>query len=95
MDKLKLIKMKGNNMLRGIVRELDDLGRVTIPKEMRQSLGFRRNEPVDIYVENGIICINPARVQCVCCGSKKEDKLRKVKGVLICTDCINQASNEQ
>lgn len=81
-------------MVKGIVRGLDDLGRVTIPKEIRESLGFRRNESVDIYVENGVICINAARLQCVCCGSKKEDKLRKVRGVLICEDCTNQASKE-
>lgn len=81
-------------MLRGIVRELDDLGRVTIPKEIRESLKFQRNEPVDIYIENGVICINAARLQCVCCGSKKEDKLRKVRGVLICEDCTNQANKE-
>lgn len=75
-------------MIRGIVREIDELGRVTIPKEMRKVLGYRRNEAVDIYIENGVICINAARLQCVCCGSREEGKLRKMKKVLVCEDCL-------
>lgn len=35
----------------GIVRYVDDLGRVVIPKEIRRSLGVREGEPLEFYVE--------------------------------------------
>lgn len=38
----------------GIVRRIDDLGRVVIPKEIRRSLNIREGDPLEIYLdENG------------------------------------------
>lgn len=37
----------------GIVRRIDDLGRVVIPKEIRRSLGIREGDPLEIYTDNG------------------------------------------
>ena len=34
----------------GIVRRIDDLGRVVIPKEIRKRLGIRDSEPLEIYI---------------------------------------------
>ena len=40
----------------GIVRRIDDLGRVVIPKEIRRSLGIREGDPLEVYVDsNGVI----------------------------------------
>ena len=35
----------------GIVRRVDDLGRIVIPKEIRRSLGVREGEPLEIYLD--------------------------------------------
>ena len=35
----------------GIVRRIDDLGRIIIPKEIRRSLGVREGEPLEIYLD--------------------------------------------
>ena len=37
----------------GIVRRLDDLGRIVIPKEIRRSVGIREGEPLEIFIEGG------------------------------------------
>ena len=37
----------------GIIRRVDDLGRVVIPKEIRRTLGIREGEALEIFVENG------------------------------------------
>ena len=37
----------------GIIRRVDDLGRVVIPKEIRRSLGIREGEPLEIFVDSG------------------------------------------
>ena len=36
----------------GIIRRVDDLGRVVIPKEVRRTLGIREGEPLEIYTED-------------------------------------------
>ena len=36
----------------GIVRRLDDLGRIVIPKEIRNSLKFMEDDALELFVEN-------------------------------------------
>lgn len=40
----------------GIVRRIDDLGRVVIPKEIRRQMRIREGDPLEIYTENGCVC---------------------------------------
>ena len=40
----------------GIIRRVDDLGRVVIPKEIRRTLGIREGEPLEIYTEENTVC---------------------------------------
>ena len=39
----------------GIVRRVDDLGRVMIPKEIRRTLKIREGDPLEIFVEDGCV----------------------------------------
>jgi len=39
----------------GIIRRIDDLGRVVIPKEIRRSLRLREGDPLEVFVENGAV----------------------------------------
>jgi AbrB family transcriptional regulator (stage V sporulation protein T) len=41
----------------GIVRRVDDLGRVVIPKEIRRQMKIREGEPLEFFTENGYICL--------------------------------------
>ena len=41
----------------GIVRRIDDLGRIVIPKEIRRNLGLREGEAMEIFLENNRICL--------------------------------------
>lgn len=40
----------------GIIRRIDDLGRVVIPKEIRRNLGIREGEALEIFVDEGSVC---------------------------------------
>ena len=40
----------------GIVRRIDDLGRVVIPKEIRRSLKIREGDPLEIFLEKDYVC---------------------------------------
>ena len=40
----------------GIVRRVDDLGRIVIPKEIRRNLGIRDGEPLEIFLHEDCVC---------------------------------------
>ena len=44
----------------GIFRNVDELGRIVIPKEMRRALGIREGDPVAIWIEKGTIMMKRA-----------------------------------
>lgn len=41
----------------GIVRKIDELGRIVIPKEIRKNLGIKNNEDIEIFVEDDIVIL--------------------------------------
>ena len=41
----------------GIVRRLDELGRITLPIELRRTLGIGERDPLEIYVDEGRIVL--------------------------------------
>lgn len=43
----------------GIIRKVDDLGRVVIPKEIRRTLRIREGAPLEIFTHNGAVCFKP------------------------------------
>jgi len=45
----------------GIVRRIDDLGRVVIPKEIRRTLRIREGDPLEIFTDGEVILIRPRR----------------------------------
>lgn len=54
----------------GIVRKVDNLGRVTLPKELRRKLGIDKQDELEIYTEGeAIILLQPKKAACVFCGS--------------------------
>lgn len=72
----------------GIVRRLDDLGRIWIPKAVRQELGLRENFAMEIFVEDGSIVLRRYYPQCDFCGAGQGEI--SVGDKSICTRCANQ-----
>lgn len=71
----------------GIVRKIDELGRVVIPIELRKSLDIGKREAVEMYLENDSIKIKKYEPGCCFCGSK--EKTYMFKGNKICSSCID------
>ncbi len=79
----------------GMVRKLDPLGRITLPMELRRTFGIKEYDPVEIFVDNGVICIKPVQVAaCVFCGSMDADKLVEKNGTHICPKCAYEIWQE-
>lgn len=74
----------------GIIRRVDELGRVVIPIELRNKFGIAEKDPIEIYVDGSNIILKKHEPNCVFCGNSK--KLVEYKGKLICDKCSKQIS---
>lgn len=76
----------------GIVRKVDELGRVVIPIELRRTLGIEEKDALEIYVDSEKIILRKYEPACVFCGNA-EDVLN-FKGKNICGECIKAMSGQ-
>ena len=75
----------------GIVRKVDELGRVVIPIEIRNQFGISEKDPIEIYVDGSSIILKKYEKSCFFCGNTK--KLVEYKNKLICSKCLEQIKN--
>lgn len=70
----------------GIVRKVDTLGRIVIPKEIRNKLGIDYNTSIEIYVDGDYIVLTKYEKKCIICG--KSENIVSYKDKTICNSCI-------
>ena len=71
----------------GIVRRVDDLGRIVIPMELRRTLGISVKDPMAIFVEGDRIILQKHRDACALCG-ETQDEMTAIKGRSLCSACV-------
>ena len=76
----------------GIVRKVDELGRIVLPIELRRTLDIAERDAIDIYVEGSSIVLKKFRPNCIFCNSSKD--VVDFKGKNICQKCIRALKNE-
>ena len=76
----------------GIVRNIDELGRIVIPKEMRTKMNIKNSDPVEIYVDGDKIILTKYNHACIFCGGEAE--LVSFKDKKICADCLAAVKND-
>ena len=74
----------------GIIKEIDELGRVVIPKEIRMKYGIDR-AAVEIFTDDDCIILKKQENTCVFCGVK--ENLTDFEGKFICETCLNNIKN--
>ena len=72
----------------GIIRNVDELGRIVIPKEMRKNMDISSNDPVEIFVEGDRIILTKYYSACTFCGSSIG--ISEFKGKRLCAECLRQ-----
>ena len=77
----------------GIVRRVDELGRVVIPIELRNKFDIKEKDPIEIYVDGSSIVLKKYEPNCIFCGSTK--KLITYKDKLVCLKCIENLSKTE
>ena len=80
----------------GIIRKVDELGRVVIPIEIRNKFDIAEKDPIEIYVDGSSIVLKKYEPNCVFCGNTKN--LTTYKDKLVCAKCakhIAELSNKE
>jgi transcriptional pleiotropic regulator of transition state genes len=69
----------------GIVRRVDELGRIVIPVEIRRRHGIDVHDPLEISVRGDTILLSKPRTECVICGSARG--LVEFRERMVCGEC--------
>ena len=75
----------------GVVRRIDDLGRVVIPKEIRNKLDIEEKDPIEIYLDGTSIILKKFETGCIFCNNSKE--LVSFKDKLVCKKCLSKINS--
>ena len=69
----------------GIVRKIDELGRIVLPKELRRTLDIEEKDPLEIFIEDNTIILKKYQPACMFCGNARD--VTTFKGKNICPAC--------
>lgn len=72
----------------GIVRSVDNLGRIVLPIELRRTLNIAEKDPLEIYVDGSNIILKKYRTSCIFCDSTKD--VAVFKGKNVCPKCLRE-----
>ena len=72
----------------GIVRKVDELGRIVLPIELRRTLDIEVKDSLEIYVDGSQIVLKKYEPACVFCGNAKG--VIHYKGKNVCHSCIRE-----
>ena len=70
----------------GIIRKIDDLGRIVLPIELRRTLDVSTQDELEIYVVDDQIVLQKHEPNCVFCNARRG--LVSYKGKNICQECL-------
>ena len=69
----------------GITRQIDELGRLVLPKEIRNTYGINVKDTLEIFTEDNMIVLKKYQPACIFCGNAKD--VSTFKGKNICPEC--------
>ncbi len=72
----------------GIIRKVDELGRVVIPIEIRNQFNIIEKDPIEIYVNGSSIILKKFEPNCIFCSNNQN--LLSYHDKLICTECADK-----
>ena len=89
----KYVKKGGTKMKStGVVRRVDELGRIVIPIELRRTLDIAEKDALEIYVDGEQIILKKYEPACIFCGDARD--VINYKGKNICKHCLDDIKTE-
>ena len=76
----------------GVVRRVDELGRIVIPIELRRTMGIEEKDALEIYVDGEKIILKKYEPACILCGNAED--VNNYKGKNFCKSCLTELSKQ-
>lgn len=76
----------------GIVRKVDELGRIVLPIELRRTFDINIKDALEIYVDNNTIILKKYEPACIFCGDAKD--VVAFNGRNICPNCAKSIKDQ-
>lgn len=76
----------------GIVRKVDELGRIVLPIELRRTLGIEEKDRIEIFVDGEAIILRKYQPACIFCDNARD--IINYKGKNICPSCIREMNEK-
>ncbi len=76
----------------GVVRKVDELGRIVIPIELRRTMGIEEKDALEIYVDSEKIILKKYEPACIFCGNA--ENVTNYKGKNLCKACLTELSKQ-
>ena len=76
----------------GIVRKVDELGRIVLPIELRRTLDIAERDPLEIYVDGASIVLTKYQPACIFCGDSQN--IITYKGKNVCETCLKELTGK-
>lgn len=76
----------------GVVRKVDELGRIVIPIELRRTMGIEEKDALEIYVDSDKIILRKYEPACIFCGNAEE--VINYKGKNLCRACLTELTKQ-
>lgn len=76
----------------GVVRKVDELGRIVIPIELRRTMGIEEKDALEIYVDNEKIILKKYEPACIFCGNAED--VANYKGKNLCKACLTELTKQ-
>ncbi|MBE6940155.1 MAG: AbrB/MazE/SpoVT family DNA-binding domain-containing protein [Ruminococcaceae bacterium] len=77
----------------GIVRKMDELGRIVLPVELRRTLDIAERDTLEIYVEGSAIVLKKYRPTCIFCNGNKD--IQEFRGKNVCGKCRKELAADE
>ena len=72
----------------GIIRQLDSMGRIVLPIDLRKNLELEERDSVEFFVDDGMIVLRKYQPTCIFCGAAEQ--LFPFKGKNVCRTCAEK-----
>ena len=72
----------------GVVRQLDTLGRIVLPIELRRTMDIGVKDMIEIFVEDDQIILKKYHPSCIFCSDARD--VVPYMGKLVCKNCLNE-----
>ncbi len=78
----------------GLVRKIDDLGRIVLPMDLRKKMDLQNGDSLEIFVDGDKLVLTKYKRTCMFCDNAPDADMIYYSGKLICRECLEKLKSQ-